>query len=81
MKQQGSGRVVTPYNDYFFFWWWIQIIALDEYPYMGIYFRGDPDMSLPPGAVYGAIGNFFLYISFFCIFCIEENKNIFGWCY
>jgi hypothetical protein len=56
MKRQGGGRVSTPYNDVFFLWWWRQIISMDDYPYAGINFRGDPDMSLPPRASYGAIG-------------------------
>jgi hypothetical protein len=51
---------------------------LEEYPYVGIDFRGDPDMPLPPSFSYGYIGiQKFLNISFFCIF-VEENKNIFG---
>jgi hypothetical protein len=62
--------VSTPYNDDFFFWWQRQIIALDDYPYVGIDFRGDPDMSLPPRAAYGAIGKKKLHISFFLYFCI-----------
>jgi hypothetical protein len=56
MRQKGGGRVVTPYNDDFFFWWGRQIIALDDYPYARIDFRGDLDMLLPLGAAYGAIG-------------------------
>jgi hypothetical protein len=52
---------------------------LDDYPYAGIDFRGDPDMSLPPGVAYGAIGKTFLDISFififiFCIFVFKEQK-------
>jgi hypothetical protein len=70
MRRQGGGRVSTPYNDDFFFWWRRQVIALDDYPYAGIDFRGDPDMPLPPGAAYGDIGNKFLNISFFLYFCI-----------
>jgi len=63
--------VSTPYNDDIFFWWWRQIIALDDYPYAGIDFKGDLDMSLPPGVAYGAIGKTFLHISFFFLyFCI-----------
>jgi hypothetical protein len=74
MRRQGAGRVVTPYNDDFFFWWQRQIIALDEYPYVRIDFRGYLDMPLPPGSTYGAIGKFFLYIPFFCIFVLKRTK-------
>jgi hypothetical protein len=75
MRQQGGRRVVTPYNDDFFFWWRRQTIALDDYPYAGIDFRGDLDMSLPPGAAYDTIGKSFLYISFFCIFVLKRTKK------
>jgi hypothetical protein len=52
----GGGRVPTPYNEDFLYWWRRQVIALDDYPYEGIDFRGDPDMPLPPGSAYGDIG-------------------------
>jgi hypothetical protein len=82
MRRQGGGRVVTPYNDDFFFWWGRQIIALDDYPYVGIDFRGDPDMPLPPGDAYGTIGKqCFLYISFFVFLYFKRTKIFFGWCF
>jgi hypothetical protein len=75
MRRQGGGRVATPYNDDFFFWWRRQIIALDDYPYVGIDFRGDPHMPLPPRATYGTIGKqYFLYISFFVFLYLKEQK-------
>jgi hypothetical protein len=53
------------------------IIAVDDYPYAGIDFRGDPDMLLPPGASYDTIGKqYFLYISFFAF---KRTKIFFGW--
>ena len=70
--------MVTPYNDDFFFWWGRQIISLDDYPYVGIDFRGDLDISLPLGAAYGAIGKqYFLYISFFVFLYFKRTKIIF----
>jgi hypothetical protein len=66
MRRQRGGRVPTPYNNDFFFWWWWQVIALDDYPYAGIDFRGDPNMSLPPRTAYDDIGTpFFKYFIFF----------------
>jgi len=56
MRWLGGGRVPTPYNDEFYFWWCWQMIALDDYPYVGIDFKGDMDMQLPPGSSYGDIG-------------------------
>jgi hypothetical protein len=44
------------------------VIALDDYPYARIDFRGDLDMPLPPGSSYGDIGmKCFLNISFFVL--------------
>ena len=57
MHRLGGGRVSNAYPADFFPWWWRQIVAIDEYPYAGIDFRGDPDMPLPPGSAYGDIGN------------------------
>jgi hypothetical protein len=75
MRQQGGGRVPTPYNDGFFYWWRRQVIALDDYPYTGINFRGDPDMPLSPGTTYRGIGmsKFFKYFNFL-YFCIGKKK-------
>ena len=53
----GGGRVANPYPADFFPWWRRQIVAIDNYPYARIDFRGDPDMPLPPGSAYGDIGN------------------------
>ena len=57
MHRLGGGRVSNPYPVDFFPWWQRQIVAIDDYPYAGIDFRGDPDIPLPPGAAYGDIGN------------------------
>ena len=57
MRRLGGGRVDKPYPTDFFTWWQRQIIAIDEYPYVGIDFCGDLDMPLPPGEAYGDIGN------------------------
>jgi hypothetical protein len=76
MRWQGGGRVPTPYNDDFFHWWRRQIISLDDYPYAGIDFKGDPDMPLPPGTTYRDIGmsNFFKYFIFFFVFFYRKTK-------
>ena len=74
MCRLGRGRVANPYPADFFPWWQRQIIAIDDYPYAGIDFRGDPDMPLPPRAAYGDIGNesqaplfkFFELFNFLC---------------
>jgi hypothetical protein len=56
MRQLGGGRVSTPYNGEFFFWWRRSVIAIDDYPYGGVEYRGDPNMPLPPRYTYGDTG-------------------------
>jgi hypothetical protein len=65
MRQLGGGKVPTPYNDDFLFWRRRQVIAIDDYPYVGINYRGDPDMSFPPDSTYGDIGMKSFYIFHF----------------
>ena len=57
MHKLGGGRVANSYLVDFFPWWRRQIIAIDDYSYVGIDFHGDPDMLLPPGAAYVDISN------------------------
>ena len=40
MHRLGDGRVANPYATDFFPWWQGQIVAIDDYPYVGIDFRG-----------------------------------------
>ena len=80
-------RVANPYPADFFPWWRRQIVAIEDYPYVGIDFRGDPDMPLPPGLVYGDIGNesrpllFLKYLKYlsFCVFLINGIKKTWFW--
>jgi hypothetical protein len=67
--------VPTPYNDDFFFWSRRHVIDMDDFPYTGIDFEGDHDMSLPLGTAYGDIGmsKFFKYF-IFLYFCIGKHK-------
>ena len=85
----GGGRVANPYPANFFPWWRRQIVAIDDYPYAGIYFQGDSDMPLPPGSAYGDIGNesqppFFkkkklIYLIFFCFLdYVKPKRHVFG---
>ena len=63
MKRLGGGEVPrNAFDDHFFAWWEQQIIAVDDYPYAGLDFRGDPDLVLPPDAAWGKIGRNFLLI-------------------
>ena len=84
MHRLGGGRVSNPYPADFFPWWRWKIVSIDDYPYAGIDFRGDPDMPLPPGSTYGDIGNEyrpsflkFWVIKFFVFFDYMKSKDIF----
>ena len=41
-------------------------MVFSEYPYVGMDFRGDPDLVLPDGEQWGAIGKFFDHIIVYC---------------
>ena len=63
MKRLGGGEVPRiAFDDDFFAWWDQQIIAVDDYPYAGMDFRGDHDLELPPNAAWGEIGKNFLIL-------------------
>ena len=86
MRILGKGRVAKPYPTDFFPWWQRQIISIDDYPYVGIDFYGDPDMLLPPEVAYGDIGKesqthflSFELFNFFVLFDILTQKTYF-WC-
>jgi hypothetical protein len=74
MRRLGGGRVPTPYNDEFFFWWCRQVIAIEDYAYVRIDYRGDLDIPLPPGSAYGDIGKKYFYIFHFFVF-FKKNKK------
>ena len=44
------------YDDDFYIWWEQQLLALEQFPYAGMDFRGDPDLFLPPGGAWGELG-------------------------
>ena len=81
MKRLGGGEVPrTAFDDDFFTWWDQFIIAVDDYPYSGLDFRGDPDLELPPDAAWGEIGkNFFDFMIFldFSNIIMQFEKYIF----
>jgi hypothetical protein len=77
MARHVTGPIVR-YDDRFFDWLQGQVLMIEDYVYVGLDFRGDPDLSLPEDAQWGDIGkkytNFYLFICF-CIFII---LNVFG---
>ena len=53
---RGGDIVQSVYDDDFYTWWEQQLPALEQFPYAGLDFRGDPDLILPPGAIWGDMG-------------------------
>lgn len=57
MKRLGESEVPrTTWDDEFFQWWGEQVISVEDDPYVGMDFRVDPNLVLPPGSAWGAIG-------------------------
>ena len=55
--RQGGGYIVhNVYDDDFYTWWERQLLALEQFPIAGMDFRGDPDLFLPPGGIWGEMG-------------------------
>ena len=48
--------MANPYPRDFFLKSLRNIIIIDDYPYKGIEFHGDPYMPIPAGSTYGEIG-------------------------
>ena len=55
MAHTGVGRGKVNFRDPFFIWLHDQILMVEDYASAGIYFRGDPDLPLPPGRQWGNI--------------------------
>ena len=55
--RQGGGDIVhSVYDADFYTWWERQLLALEQFPYAGLDFRGDPELVLPPGGAWGEMG-------------------------
>jgi hypothetical protein len=58
--------LIIKYNDAFFDWLRPQILMIDDYAYVGLDFRGDPDLVLPEVFHWGDLGK--KYILLFIMF-------------
>jgi hypothetical protein len=47
---------IVKYNDVFFDWWRPQLLMVDNYAYVGLDFRGDPNLVLPEEFQWGDLG-------------------------
>ena len=45
----GDGSSVVRFTSAYFMWLKNQVFTIEDFPYAGIDFRGDPEMSLPLG--------------------------------
>ena len=50
MDRTGAGRGKVKFGDPFFRWLRDHLLMVEDYAYVGTDFRGDLDLSLPPGA-------------------------------
>jgi hypothetical protein len=55
MAEHVTGPIVK-YNGMFFDWLRPQMLMVDDYTYVGLEFRGDPNLVLPEGSQWGNIG-------------------------
>ena len=62
-----AGQSKITFIDAFFRWFERQDMAFSEYPYIGMDFRGDPDLVLPDGEQWGDLGKI-LTLSLFYYF-------------
>ena len=56
MACTGVGKGKMKFRDPFFRWLNNQILMVEDYAYAGTYFRGDPDLPLPPDGQWGDMG-------------------------
>jgi hypothetical protein len=61
MALQG-GVPIVKYDKVFFQWLRNQLIMVEDYAYVGMDFRGDPDLALPEVSQWGDIGKKEIFI-------------------
>ena len=71
-RHPGEGEKVVRFTDAYFDWLRHQVFSVQDFPYSGLDFRGDPDMVLPQGEQWDDRGIFtfhtLLIHLYFCIF-------------
>ena len=56
MIHEGGGRVGCFFTEELLEQWLQQPMVIEEYPYIGMDFQGDPEMPQPPGQAWGLAG-------------------------
>jgi hypothetical protein len=59
---------IIKYDDTFFNWLRPQMLMVDDYAYVGLDFRGYPDLVLPEGARWGELGKKYTIFFFLNVF-------------
>jgi len=72
---EGVGVVRFPVG--YFHWLENQVFAIQDFPYAGVDFRGDPDMVLPQGEQWDDKGisfftSFLNYLLFICFYIVSK---------
>jgi len=73
--EEGSEVVRFPLE--YFHWLENQVFAIQDFPYVGMDYRGDPDMALPPGEKWDDLGKIILNIFYFIffVFVYKSSQN------
>jgi len=78
-RHPDEGAAVVRFSDSYFHWLEDQVFSIQDFPYAGVDFRGDPDMVLPQGEQWDDRGTLFftsfliMYI-FFCFLYISSHN-------
>jgi len=56
-RHPDEGTEVVRFTSEYFHWLENQVFAIQDFPYVGVDFCGDPDMALPPGEQWDDTGN------------------------
>ena len=82
-RHPDEGTEVIRFTPEYFRWLENQVFSIQDFPYAGVDFRGDPDMVLPPGEQWDDTGNFIFHkffklsIFLFVLYRLKTDSNNF----
>jgi len=80
-RHPDEGTEVIRFKPEFFQWLEHQVFSIQDFPYAGIDFRGDPDMALPPGEQWDDSGNHFQHFPnvnfYYFLYRLKTDSNNF----
>jgi hypothetical protein len=68
---------IVKYDNVFFDWLQTQMLMVDDYAYVGLDFRGDPNIALPEDAQWGDLGKKHTNFIFLNVFVFLTYLNVF----